>query len=108
MTQHNVKPAVNWFDFVGMISSTGSIVFALSCAAQDFQAFVATEKKSQNVIAWTKVTGVAVFSGAILCVIMGVGMNIFFRNFENSIVYNLFSYLQPDTCVSEITQTERF
>ena len=60
------------FSASGMLTSTGSIVFALSCASANFQAFISTEKKSRNMKSWTKVTGAAVYLGALMCAIMGI------------------------------------
>ncbi len=60
------------FDISGTLRSTGSIVFALSCASANFQAFISTEKKSQAMGPWSWVTGLAVALGSIMCVIMGV------------------------------------
>lgn len=56
----------------GTISSTGSIVFSLACASANFQAFITTEKKAQNLESWGWVTGTAVFVGASMCVVMGI------------------------------------
>lgn len=60
------------FSFLGTIKSTGSIVFALSCASANFQAYITTEKKCQNMPSWSWITGSAVFVGACMCAVMGV------------------------------------
>lgn len=60
------------FSATGTISSTGSIVFSLSCAAANFQAFISTEKKAQTLSGWSKVTGTAVFVGMLMCMAMGI------------------------------------
>ncbi len=64
------------FDLGGTIRSTGSIVFALSCASSNLQAFVSTEKSAQNRSTWKGVTGGAVLMGSIMCSTMGI-CNIF-------------------------------
>lgn len=56
----------------GMLASTGSIVFSLSCASANFQAYITTETKAQNMSSWSKVTGTAVGVGSVMCVVMGV------------------------------------
>lgn len=61
------------FNALGMIRSTGSIVFALSCASANFQAFITTEKSCQNMKSWSWITGTAVLAGALMCVVMGLG-----------------------------------
>lgn len=71
-TKNDEKSDVVVFDVIGMLGSAGSIVFALSCAPANFQAYISTEKKSQNVSVWTWVTGGAVILGAIMCMIMGI------------------------------------
>lgn len=70
-TEH-VSNSYNVFSISGIMSSTGSIVFALSCASANFQAFITTEKKSQNFSSWSYITGVSVFVGALMCVINGL------------------------------------
>ncbi len=71
-TESDDGTSYNVFNFGGMLSSTGSIVFSLSCAAANFQAYISTEKKAQNMAGWTWVTGSAVFMGALMCMTMGV------------------------------------
>jgi amino acid permease len=81
--------AVNVFNIGGMLSSTGSIVFSLSCAAANFQAFISTEKSAQNMPGWSKVTGSAVFIGAVMCAVMGIaGYLSFGRDTEGMILDN--------------------
>lgn len=60
------------FSITGMLSSTGSIIFSLACASANFQAYITTEKKSRNMSSWRKITGTAVFIGAIMCSSMGI------------------------------------
>ena len=60
------------FSMSGVLASTGSIVFSLSCASANFQAFISTEKKSRNMKSWSYITGGAVFAGALMCAIMGI------------------------------------
>jgi len=71
-TKNDEKADLVVFDVFGMLGSAGSIVFALSCASNNLQAFIATEKKSQNTATWSWVTGGAVILGAIMCVVMGI------------------------------------
>lgn len=70
-TEH-ISNSYEVFSISGMLRSTGSIVFALSCASANFQAFITTEKKSQNLESWSFITGAAVFVGAFMCAVMGV------------------------------------
>jgi amino acid permease len=71
-TQHVDKAPVKIFDTLGMLKSTGSVVFALGCATGNFQAYIATDEKSQNQTIWAQVTGSAVLMGAALCITMGI------------------------------------
>lgn len=64
---------IRLFSFTGTLSSIGSIVFSLSCTSANFQAFISTEKDSQNLSSWYKITFNAVFAGAAMCVAMGIG-----------------------------------
>lgn len=66
-----VGGTVDLFNLTGTLQSTGSIVFSLSCAQSNLQAFVSTERTSQRLRIWRKVTGGAVIMGAIMCSIMG-------------------------------------
>ena len=89
-TKNDEKSALVLFDVVGMLGSAGSIVFALSCAPANFQAYISTEKKSQNVVAWTWVTGGAVILGAIMCMIMGICGYLSFRDNTDGEILNNF------------------
>jgi sodium-coupled neutral amino acid transporter 11 len=60
------------FSILGTIKSTGSIIFALACATANFQAYITTEKRAQNLRSWSQVTGVAVLAGSLMCITMGV------------------------------------
>lgn len=81
------------FNALGMVRSTGSIVFALSCASANFQAFITTEKKCQNMQSWSWITGVAVLAGAIMCMIMGLaGYLSFGDDTEGMILDNFHSH----------------
>lgn len=104
-TKNDEKSDVVIFDVIGMLGSAGSIVFALSCAPANFQAFVSTEKKSQNVPTWTWVTGGAVILGAIMCMIMGIckcfiliSINILLLLLSSFLLLNLLLYLI--SCIS--------
>ena len=71
-TANDTKDSIVWYDPVGSLQSIGSIVFALSCSPANFQAYVSTDRKSQNLDTWSYVTGGAVFLGSGMCVLMGV------------------------------------
>ncbi len=60
------------FSFKGMLTSIGSIIFALSCTAANFQAYVAADKPSRNMTSWSRITGIAVLIGATMCAVMGL------------------------------------
>eukprot|EP00597_Dinobryon_sp_UTEXLB2267_P006404 CAMPEP_0170081818 /NCGR_PEP_ID=MMETSP0019_2-20121128/17587_1 /TAXON_ID=98059 /ORGANISM="Dinobryon sp., Strain UTEXLB2267" /LENGTH=453 /DNA_ID=CAMNT_0010296431 /DNA_START=97 /DNA_END=1459 /DNA_ORIENTATION=- len=60
------------FSFTGMLQSTGSIIFSLSCASANFQAYISTEKTSRNLDAWRGITGRAVLTGTVMCSVMGL------------------------------------
>jgi len=70
--QDGVDSSYRIISVPGTISSTGSIVFSLACASANFQAFITTEKKAQNLESWSWVTGTAVAAGTLMCVTMGV------------------------------------
>lgn len=77
------------FDIQGFMSSLGSIVFALSCASANFQAFISTEKSAQNMEGWSTITRNAVFIGTGLCSTMGfVGYLCFSNNTQGMILDN--------------------
>lgn len=78
------------FNLLGMVQSSGSIVFALSCAAANFQAYVSTEKASQNLTSWTKITGTAVGIGGAMCMTMGIAGYCSFRANTNGEILNNF------------------
>ena len=71
-TSEHISDSYELFNVTGALASTGSVVLALSCAQANFQAFISTEKKAQNMPSWTKVTGGAVLVGAAMCAAMGV------------------------------------
>jgi len=81
---------VKVFDILGMVQSSGSIVFALSCAAANFQAFISTEKGSQNLTSWSKITGTAVLIGSTMCMTMGIAGYVSFRSRTNGEILNNF------------------
>jgi len=71
---------VKIFDMLGSIQSIGSIVFALSCAPANFQAFVSTEAKSRNLDSWIFITLRTVIIGALMCLVMGLVGYLSFRS----------------------------
>jgi amino acid permease len=87
------KGSIELLNITGALQSTGSIIFSLSCASSNLQAFVSTEHKSQSLQTWGRVTGSAVAMGALMCMCMGVAGYYSFRgetegeildNFEGS------------------------
>lgn len=68
------------FDLNGTLASTGSIVFSLSCASANFQAFISTEKSSRNFGSWMRITSTAVFVGGLMCAGMGIAGYLSFRS----------------------------
>jgi len=80
---------IELFNLEGTLASTGSIVFSLSCASANFQAFISTEKQSRNLESWFRITSVAVFVGALMCAGMGIAGYLSFRdNTEGEILDN--------------------
>ncbi len=77
------------FNVYGLLTSVGSIVFSLDCASSNFQAFISTEECSQNMATWRNVTRNAVFSGAAMCMVIGlVGYLSFQSDTEGEILDN--------------------
>jgi amino acid permease len=68
------------FEPVGSLKALGSIIFSLSCASANFQAYITTEEKSQNTTSWMKITGSAVFIGALMCGGMGLAGYLTFKD----------------------------
>jgi sodium-coupled neutral amino acid transporter 11 len=89
-TEH-VADSYNVFNIEGLMSSTGSIVFALSCASANFQAFITTEKKSQNLESWSFITGSSVFVGAFMCMIMGIAGYLSFGSGTDGMILDNFT-----------------
>ena len=79
------------FSIKGTLSSIGSIVFALSCASANFQAFISTEKESRNLDSWYKITGIAVSVGSFMCAGMGIAGYLSFRDNTNGEILVNFS-----------------
>jgi sodium-coupled neutral amino acid transporter 11 len=67
-------------DTTGLLSSAGSILFAISCTTANFQAFVSTEKEFQNIHYWDIITGISVAGGCFICASMGIVGYISFGN----------------------------
>jgi amino acid permease len=91
--KHRVDHVSNDYDVfsaLGTISSTGSIVFSLSCASANFQAFITTEKSAQNLTSWSWVTGTAVFSGTLMCAVMGIAGYLSFGNDTEGMILDNF------------------
>jgi sodium-coupled neutral amino acid transporter 11 len=81
----------NIFNINGMLASTGSIVFALSCASANFQAFITTEESSQNIESWSLITAAAVFSGTLMCAIMGITGYLSFGDITEGMILDNFT-----------------
>lgn len=78
------------FNTIGAIKSTGSIVFSLACASANFQAYITTEKKAQNMRTWGWVTGSAVLAGALMCITMGLAGYLSFANETEGMILDNF------------------
>lgn len=92
------------FSINGFLSSFGSIVFALSCASANFQAYISTEQKSQNFDKWKYITGLATLGGSLMCGVMGLAGYLSFRNCTgNNILDNFpqqrFDFFQVMICI---------
>ena len=87
---------VEIFNVVGMVKSLGSIVFSLSCASANFQAFITTKKSAQNRVSWMKVTGYVVIIGSLMCVVMGLAGYISFKGNTDGIILDNFEGPQFD------------
>lgn len=92
------------FSINGFLSSFGSIVFALSCASANFQAFISTEHKSQTYSKWKFITGCATLGGSLMCGVMGLAGYLSFRNCTaNNILDNFpqqgFDFFQVMICI---------
>jgi len=85
---HNPNVPYNYFDFNGTLRSMGSILFALSCTPANFQAFVAADKPSRNMVTWSRITGYAVSIGALMCALMGI---VGYLSFESKTKENILS-----------------
>jgi amino acid permease len=77
---------INW---LGMLSSFGSIVQSLQCSSANFQAYISTKPKSRNIETWSWVTGGAVLMGAGMLVTMGMmGYLVFGADTDGEILNN--------------------
>ena len=81
---------IKTFDAIGTIKSLGSIIFSLSCASANFQAYTSTEEKSQTPQSWVKITGIAIFLGASMCASMGISGYLSFRQDTEGEILNNF------------------
>jgi amino acid permease len=79
------------FSIMGVLRSTGSIVFALSCASANFQAFISTEAQSRNLKSWGEITGNAVLIGALMCVVMGIAGYLSFNESTKGMILDNFN-----------------
>jgi sodium-coupled neutral amino acid transporter 11 len=81
----------NVISVLGTLKSTGSIVFSLSCASANFQAFVSTERKARNMTSWRAVTGAAVLAGTLMCMTMGVAGYLSFADDTQGMILDNFN-----------------
>lgn len=84
------------FNGVGMVKSLGSIIFSLSCASANFQAFITTKKTARNRKSWMSVTAAVVFIGSAMCVAMGVAGYLAFKANTDGIILDNFTGHQFD------------
>ena len=77
------RTPVALFDTLGTCMSTGSIILALNCSSANFHAYLSAAKEARGVVAWMRITGVAVTIGSAICVAMGVAGYLAFRNDVN-------------------------
>lgn len=94
--RNEVGNDITFINWLGMLSSVGSIVFSLSCASANFQAYISTEEKSQNIRTWSWVTAGAVLTGAIMCISMGMIGYLVFGNETNGEILNNFPEMRFD------------
>jgi amino acid permease len=79
------------FDPEGTMTSLGSMIFALSICTGNFQAFVSTEKKSQNSKDWNTVTASAIGFGSSMCLGMGTAGYLYFRQDTDGVIITNFT-----------------
>ena len=80
-TKETVYPEpLTVFSFKGLLTSMGSIIFALACSAPTFQAYVAADKPLRNMTSWSRITGIAVLIGGTMCAVMGVAGYLSFQS----------------------------
>lgn len=70
-------------DIFGATMSTGSIILALNCSSANFHAYLSANKESKSITAWMRISGVAVTIGSAICVAMGLGGYLAFRDDTN-------------------------
>ena len=75
---------------LGTIKSLGSIVFSLSCAAANFQAFITTKKEARTRPAWMSITFWVVVIGSMMCVAMGIAGYLSFKSGTEGIILDNF------------------
>ena len=79
------------FNPAGTLRSLGSMIFALSICTGNFQAFVSTDKKSQNSKDWGTVTASAIGFGSTMCLGMGTAGYLYFRQDTDGVIINNFT-----------------
>eukprot|EP01035_Chromulina_nebulosa_P017271 gene17271-22805_t len=88
--------SVQYFNISGTVKSLGSIVFSLSCASANFQAFITTQKTARNRVAWMGITGYVVSIGSFMCVAMGIAGYLSFKDLTDGIILDNFEGPQFD------------
>lgn len=58
---------------LGVFENVGSVLLCVSCSIYNFEAFEASNERSQNLRSWAKISGGAVLSSAFTCVVTGLG-----------------------------------
>lgn len=92
----SISGPITYFNPLGTITSLGSIIFSLSCASANFQAYITTVESSQNRKSWMSITGWVVFIGSLMCVIMGVAGYLSFKSSTDGIILDNFIGAQFD------------
>jgi solute carrier family 38 (sodium-coupled neutral amino acid transporter), member 11 len=88
--------SVRVFNAIGTINSLGSIVFSLSCASANFQAFITTKRTARNRRSWMWVTAAVVIIGSLMCVAMGIAGYLSFKSDTEGIILDNFEGPQFD------------
>jgi amino acid permease len=72
-TKSQFPSGVKLFDPLGTVTSAGSIILTLSCAAANFHAYLGADSSCQSLPEWSSITAWAVGLGSVMCLAMGIG-----------------------------------